>query len=60
MSRSEIAARCDAACRSFWSDDPLNIFYRLQTGRATFSLKDFKSFVLDLPRDEFELLTTRG
>ena len=53
MSAAEIAERRATACRAFWSDDPLNLHYRREIGRASFSLKEFVLFVVTLPRDEF-------
>ena len=57
MSAVEIAERRDAACRAFWSDDRLNVHFRRETGKASFSLKEFILFVTLLPRDEFNQLT---
>lgn len=41
-----------AACRSFWSDDPLNRAYREIKGE-TFSLKDFTAFIEAMPPEQF-------
>jgi hypothetical protein len=46
------AERIRAACRSFWSDHPLNVAYRRERGE-TFSLKEFIGFVVKLPGDRF-------
>ena len=49
------AERIKAACRSFWSDHPLNIAYRHERGE-TFSLKEFIAFVLAMPAERFQQL----
>lgn len=54
MSAAEIAARRAAACRAFWSDEPLNLYYRRETGSDAFTLKAFIAFVLTMPRAEFD------
>lgn len=46
-----------AARRSFWSDDQLNLAFRVERQTSTFSLKDFVAFVLELSADRFETLT---
>jgi hypothetical protein len=46
-------ARRDAACRAFWSDEPLNLAYRQEIADQPFSLKEFVSFVLAMPSDKF-------
>lgn len=56
MSTAEIAARRAAACRSFWSDDPLNVAYRQETGAQSFTLRDFIAYVIELPSRQFEQL----
>jgi hypothetical protein len=48
--------RIRAACRSFWSDHPLNVAYRRERGE-TFSLKEFIGFVVKLPGDRFAELS---
>lgn len=54
LSLSESEARRAAACRAFWSDHPLNLLYRQRHGERTFSLREFKTFVLSLSADEFQ------
>lgn len=51
---SETRLRRDAAVKSFWSDDPLNLTYRRETGQNSFSLKSFIAFVVAMPREQFE------
>jgi hypothetical protein len=56
MKERETEVRKAAACRSFWSDDPLNLAYRDHTGRHSFTLRAFVAFVVGLPQDRFEFL----
>ncbi|WP_315833947.1 hypothetical protein [Bradyrhizobium prioriisuperbiae] len=49
-----------AACRSFWSDDPLNVRFRSAVGGRPFSLKEFISFVLAMPAAEFARVVGRS
>lgn len=46
-----------AAARSFWSNHPLNLAFRAARQVETFNLRDFTTFVLDLPADQFLALT---
>ncbi len=52
------AERIKAACRSFWSDHPLNVAFRTERGEP-FSLKEFIAFVLALPAERFNQLEQR-
>jgi len=54
-----LAERTDSARRSFWSDDPLNITFRQETGKTTFSLREFIAFVIELPQEQFEACTAK-
>jgi hypothetical protein len=54
MSEHE-AERRRAACRSFWSDHPLNMAFRVERGER-FTLREFVSFVVALPADRFHQL----
>jgi hypothetical protein len=54
VDRIEVERRRAAACRSFWSDHPLNLAYRRHIGRETFALKPVVAFVLSLPQGEFD------
>jgi hypothetical protein len=58
MSADQIAERRAAACRAFWSNDPLNLYFQRETGKSSFSLKEFIQFVLLLPHDEFKGITS--
>lgn len=57
---TEAASRRDAAIKTFWSDHPLNLTYRRETGQNTFNLKSFIAFVADLPREQFESCVGRN
>jgi hypothetical protein len=54
MEKTDTEIRKAAACRSFWSDDPLNLAYRNHTGRHSFTLRAFVNFVVGLPDEQFE------
>jgi hypothetical protein len=40
------------ACRTFWSDHPLNLAYREVCGDRSFSLKEFVAYVMAMPADQ--------
>jgi hypothetical protein len=46
-----------AACRAFWSDHALNITYRKAIGDRPFTLKEFVTFVVAMPPDQFDINT---
>lgn len=54
MSEQENERR-KAACRSFWSDHPLNMAFRAERGER-FTLREFVSFVVGMPAERFEAL----
>lgn len=57
---ADVERRKAAACRAFWSDQPLNVAYRRYRARESFALKDFVAWTVALPVDDFHRLTTGG
>lgn len=49
-----------AARRWFWSDHPLNLAFREERKINSFSLKEFISFVKNLPAGRFHSLIGAG
>jgi len=58
--RARIEERRTAAVKAFWSDHPLNLTFRRQTGKTTFNLKAFIAFVIELPEEQFEACVRGG
>lgn len=55
---AEQAARREAAVRSMWSDNPLNLSARQAIGE-TFTLRQLIAFVTAMPADQFEACTAK-
>lgn len=57
---ADMERRKAAACRAFWSNQPLNVAYRQHRDRESFALKDFVAWTIALPVADFDRLTSGG